>query len=798
MIQYIKLFFRHFFKHKLYSLFLLLGLIIALTTFLIISIYADHEYSYDRFHKNHKQIYRVLMKDSVTGTKYAKICYPITEVIQSFPEVLASVKIKETELLIENKNNYIREENVYYVESSFFEIFDFSLVSGYRKKLNNPGNVFISEKFAKKLFSKIDVIGQEINIKNIAGEEISLIIQGVFKNFPSNSHFQAEILLPFIHIEKYYQQNTEFEWTNNNIYYYVQTLSPKIAENKINNNLKRSGYQFVFNLQSLDKIHLFSNDIDLNIEKQSVFKQLIISIGVAFLIIFIAVANYLIYILVVANSRIKEYIIRRIVGASKARLFFQIFSEILIQISIAIPFVLLLSFSIIPYIENYFHISTDITRIKMLLVYFIVGIVIIVLFSSLLLSSYLVFPRLSALINLLVNFRSGRFGIVKYISIIQLSLFIALIISFLSVNKQLNFATDNDTIGFNYENQVSIKINDRNIIKQWNAIKNEMLRIPGIINVAACMSDQPSFSTQMAGFKWNYDKRGKKYGYMKMGFLNEEDKAKFQDVFEVNNITSGYFDALGINEFEGDDFSGSKADAQNIIVNKSFIDKYEISDPINRTIDFLDSKYTIIGVVNNFRTKSIFKEKGPIVFWYTNRFLRQIIIRYDGISQSELINKIENIWKDFLPNSPMEYQITEMVINKYYHKEKQLLTFIKFFSILGMSMVFVNLLGFSKLYFTSRKKEIGIRKILGARLYDLTKNLLRPYILYVLVSSMVGYIIANSFLRFWFNQFNEVIKLSITEYLLSILSIILFCVIVVFVNIISVSRICPVEVIKYE
>lgn len=800
--QYIKLFIRQLIKNKIYSAFSLLSLIIALTTCLIISIYTDYEYSFDSFHKNNSEIYRVIMSDTLYDGDCAQVCYPITSLIKTIPEIEKSCVLKNTELLVKKDIQFFREEEVFYTEPSFFDIFSFKLLYGDSEFLAEYGTVFISESIALKIFSNTNVIGKDIVIKDKAGEESTLVIKGVFEDFPKNSHIKANILISYKNIERFYQGNSTFQWNNGSVYFYILSAatSEEIAQ-RINSIVPleiKNIYNYRFNLQSLKRIHLFSDKINLNIEKQSVFKQLIILLGIAVLIIILAVSNYIIYILIVANFRLKEIIIRRIAGASRLALFKQTLWESFFQILITFPIVLLITFWLLPNIENYFQFKVDINRFINIAFIFSAGVFLIGLLSGLFVSIYTVFPTLDKLYVLFKNLRSGKYSMVKILSYVQLSLFMTLLICLLSIQKQLNFVFDQKVVGFNYHNQISIKINDKKLTQQWGAFKDELLKSPEIENIAACMSDQPAFSTMITGFKWMYTEDGRKYGYMKGGFLSDKDKAEYQDIFESNTISSDYFNALGINEFQGRDFSNDKNERGNIIVNKAFIDKYQISEPLNKTIDFLDTKYTIIGIVNNFRTKSVFKEKSPIVFRYSNNYSRQAIIRYNSLDENLVLDKIKDGWEKFLPDTPMEYQFTEDVINDYYKEEKQLLQVIQFFAGFGIILTLVNLIGFSRLNFNNRKKEIGLRRILGAKFSNLFKLLLKPYVYYALISSIIGIFIAIYFMDYWFAQFNEATSLNFNEYLISIIGVTVLTLFVVSINIIFVIRVNMVEIIKHD
>ena len=741
------------------------------------------------------------MSDTIFGGDYAQICYPIAPLIKSIPETENSVILSKTELLVKKDIQFIREENVFYAEPSFFEIFSFKLILGNYHSLSELGTVFISESLALKIFSTTTVVGKDIIVKDKQGKENTFIIKGVFEDFPENSHIKANLLISFKNIERIFKEDALY-WDVNSIYCYVLSdVASKIIENKINEIVPleiKTNYNFRFNLQSLKNVHLYSNKINLNIESQNVFKQLVVLMGIAFLIIVLAVSNYLIYVLITANFRLKEIIVRRIFGASKNVLFKQTVWESIFQILISFPFVLLLTYWLLPHIENYFHFKVEVNRFFEISFLFFLGSFLIVLLSGLFVSTYTVFPSLERLLILFKNLRTGKFSILKILSSVQLSLFMALIICLLSIQKQLSFVFDQEVVGFNYKDQLSIKINDKNLRRQLDAFKFELLKNPEIKYVAGCNSEQPAFSTNLTGFKWIEGKNGKKYSFMKSGFLTEEEKAEYQDIFESNAVSSDYFHTLGINELIGREFSTDKNERKNIVVNKAFVDKYEISEPLNRTIEFLDTKYTIIGIVNNFRTKSLFKEQNPIVFWYTDKYLNQIIIRYNSFNDNLVLKKVETVWKNFMPDTPLEYQFTEDVINDYYKKEKQLLQFIHFFAGFGIVLTLFNLVGFSRLSFNSKRKEIGLRRILGARINNLFKLLLKPYVYFAIISSVIGIFIATYFMDFWFSQFNKTLRLNFNDYILSIIGVTGLTIFVISINILFTIRVNMIEVIKYE
>ena len=741
------------------------------------------------------------MSDTAYGGSSAQICYPITPFIETIPEIDKSCVLNKTNLLIKKDIGFFREEHVLYTEPSFFDIFSFKLINGNPSSLSEQGTAFISEKIALKLFSTKEVIGRSIVVKSSKGKEKNLVIKGVFKDFPNNSHIKANLLISFKSIEKIYK-TTRFYWNQNSMYCYILSgANLKKIEKRINNLVPsefKANYNFKFSLQTLKRIHLFSNKINFNIEKQNILKQLIILMGIAILIIVLALSNHMIYTLIIANYRLKETITKRIIGASRLVLFKQNLWELLFQILISFPIVIFITFLLLPDIENYFQFKVDTNRFVYIALLFSLATLLIGLISGLLVSIYTVFPSLNKLLILFKNLRSGKLSLLKTLPFVQLSLFMTLLICLLSIQKQLNFVFDKQTVGFDYQNQISIKITDRKLVKQIPAFKEELLKNPEIVNVAACMSNQPSFSTQITGFKWTYDKNGQKYSSMKMGFLSEEDKAEYQDIFESNVISEDYFKTLGINEFEGREFSDNINEKQNIIVNKAFIDKYQISEPLNKTIDFLDSKYTIVGIVNNFRTKSLFKEQSPIAFWYGDKYFNQIIVRFNPTTEKLALKKVKLVWEKFIPDSPLEYQFTENVITDYYKKEKQLLQFIHFFAGFGIILTLFNLIGFSRLNFNSRKKEIGLRRILGAEVRNLFKLLLKPYIYYALISSALGIFISSYFMQYWFAQFNETTDLNFNEYSISIVGVTLLTLCVVSINIVFIVRENIISVIKHE
>jgi len=800
--QHFKVFIRHFLKNKLYSVFSLISLVIALTAGLLVIIYAYHEYSYDKFHKNYSNIYRTLMTDSLKSNLYAKVCYPVTNYAGSISGVDNSVILYKSELLIKNADQYISEDEVFYTEPSFFNIFNFNLIQGSHESLNRPGSIFLSQRLALKLFSNTNIVGKKLQIKYKSGKTRTHIIKGIFENFPDNSHIQAEVLLPFQDIQDHFTKNKAFQWNNNSIYYYIRTsLDKKVAENGINSSIPKEikrDHNVHFQLQPLSHVHLFSNSVLFNIEKASIFKELIISLGLAFLIVFISVANYIIYILSVANSRMGEIIIRRTIGASQERLYKQVLWESLFQIFLALPLVALCIYWVFPYAEQYFDFQINMGNLWIISVLFITGALFMGLLAGSIVSSYMVFPSLKRVRDIFTQSGKLKFKGGAIITVLQLSLFVAVIIVLMTIRKQIDFATSQSVVGFNYHNQISLRVNNRKLISQWNSFKEKLLKYPEIQYVAGCMSGQPAFSTDMAGFKWKYDENGRKYGYMKMGDLNAQDKAEFVEVFEKNNVSQDYFKALGVNKLRGRGFDASRNERKNIIVNEAFIKKHQIAEPIDKTISFMDSKYTIIGIVNNFKTKSLFKNKGPIVFFHTDRYLNQIIIRYNSDKEQLVLDRIQSVWNDFLPDTPMNYQFTNEVISNYYHKEKQLADFINFFTLLALVITLLNLIGYSRLTFKNQEKAIGIRRVFGAGLNNIAGKLLTPYFLFSLISLLIGMSIAFLFLNHWLAYFRETVGVNHVELGIILISVVAITVGVVFINVKKVMNKNPAHIIRDE
>mgnify|MGYP006281116837 FL=1 len=800
--QYFKVFFRHFLKNKIYSVFSLVSLVVALTTCLIILIYAHHEYSYDRFHKNYDQIYRVLVSDSMKTTLYARIGYPVTEYLQKLPEVDQTVVVNTTSLNVQSGNGFIKEDKVLYTQPSFFEVFDFRLLSGSIRSLDSPGNVFISETFADKMSMSVDAIGKELTIKTQAGKKQTFTIAGVFRDFPDNSHLEAHILLPFTRMVPYYRKHAADNWDANNVYFYLRAERPQAdLEAKINRNLLndvRTFQNVSFTLQPLSQVHLFSNDIELNLEQDSVYKELLISLGIAFLVIFIAVANYVIYILSIANTRVREIILRKTLGADKRDLYGQVIWESLFQLIIALPFVALATYLLIPYLENYFDFQVVLGDLYRIFFIFLAAAFFLGLLVGTLVSTYMILPSLGKIRTMFIQTSTMKIKGGHLITIVQLSLCIACIISLLSIQKQLHFAMNPQTVGFDYTNQLSLRVNNRQLISQWDAFKNELLKHPEITHVAACMTSPPSFSTDVAGFKWEYDKNGKKYGFLMSGHLNDQDKAEMDVIFEKNNVTADYFKTLGINRLEGREFDASRNESGNIIVNQAFVKKHQIMAPLNKTIDFLDGKFKIIGIVNDFKTKSLFKDKSPVVFMHTNRYLRQIVIRYQSPDHATILDKINTTWNNFIPGTPLDYSFTEDVVKSYYHKERRLYEMVHFYSLLAVLLSVINLTGYSRLTFNNREKEIGIRRVFGAGLIRITRKLLKPYLVYLLISIFVGVSMSSFFLNHWFAQFSEQVHLQYFEYNYILAGMALFFMGLVFINILNINKKNPIRAIRCE
>ncbi|HUS00426.1 MAG TPA: ABC transporter permease, partial [Chitinophagaceae bacterium] len=772
--NYLKTAFRTLIKNKLYTTLNVAGLAFGMSCFFLIGLYVFDELTFDEQHSKADRIYRVIEHKSVNGeaTTIAAAGYKLAS---ESPKQITWVE-KTTRVQRMGRANLVIPENpvpfqetVTVADEHFLEIFDFPLISGDKKTaLSEPNTIVINEDLAKRLFNKTDVLGKTVQFSFM---ETPLKITGILKNHPHNSSFDFNSVVSFASFENAdsYKNAVAGDWLSNNYSVYV-LLKPGAHERSVAVKMKKlvdqnykspAGTQFSFSLQPLKNIHLKSDNIvdggrNSNVDaisKGSMFYIKIFSF-IALFVLLIAGINYMNLTTARASGRLKEIGVRKTIGADQNHLVRQFLLESLLVTFISFLLSLMVVNLALPSFNQFTNkqlslgFSTD-YRIWLLAIAFaaITGILsgsypalMLSRFKPVLLLKNLKFQNKSDL--------SLRKGLVVFQFTISILMIIGTIVLFLQV-RYLN----NTNLGFNKDLLVVIDVNSRKARSNFEAVKTEMQKIPSVKNVSVTSrvpGEWKSFRTIKIKNMGNTDEG-------KVAYMFGADK-DFLKTFEVQLLNGRNFEAPG--------------DSVSIIINETAAKMLGITEPSGQVVEipaasdggsfeFLNAenipfKPNVIGIVKDFHFQSLREKIEPLVLAY-NKNPIQVIDYYSArVAATDIkgtLDKLKAVMVNNDKEDPFEYHFLDEQLALFYIEDGRRQTILIWIALATIFIACLGLFGLATYSAEQRIKEIGVRKVLGATVLNLTSLLSKDFLKLVLIANGIAFPIAWWAINKWLQEY---------------------------------------------
>ena len=789
--NYLKTTFRNTTRHKGYSFINLTGLAIGIACTLLILLWVKDELSYDRFHENGKDIYRIMSY----GTKY------MIEGIDGTPAPLAPAIKEEVPGIV----NYARfsdvsklvckyGDKVFYetrgliADPSIFEIFTFPFVQGNPKTaFSEPLDVVITETMAKKYFGTEDPIGKTIEV-----EGNPAAVKGVIRDIPYNSHIQFDFLSSYEFIEEITGYGTS--WGSFNFVTYlqlerdrdIQEIGKNITAVASNNNCPQVKDGVEFRLQPLSAIHLDNRGAFRNYADVGDRKYVYVFSIIAFFILFIACVNFMNLSTARSTTRAKEVGMRKTVGASRRQLILQFFGESLFLTMTACVFALILVTALLPAFNQ---IAGKQLRLNLIDIQLVLGLIIIVLLTALTAGSYPAiylssFKPVKVLKGMFKSEGKGQ-TFRRVLVVTQFSLSIALLIGTLVAFNQLRFLR-HSKLGFNPENIVYVPVKE-NIGKRYDAFKAELLNDPNINSVAAqyYLFAEQSFRT--TGYDW-------------------EGREKDQEADIILNLVDyDFIPMLGLELVEGRNFSKEySTDAtQAYILNEEAIKQMGMQNPVGKQFSYGQRKGTIIGVLKNAHFRSLHVKIEPHVLFFLDDVsvateYGVVLIKVNSDKTVEALATIKGVWKEFNPITPFEYHFLDQKYDSLYRKEQKIGTILNAFTLFAIIISCLGLFGLASFLTEQRTREIGIRKVLGASESSIVFLLSKQFTKWVLISNIFAWPAAYIIMNEWLKSFAYRINIGIWAFVLSGMLAVGIALITVSYQAIRAAWANPVDSLRYE
>ena len=803
--NYFKSALRNIKRNALFSVIDILGLAVGVAACLLILHWVNFEKSYDRFHKDSDRVYRLRYeRTSEEGQKvqFASCCPPAADVIRgAYPEVeeIARIYPHPAVVIPENRKVQFMEERMYFVESEFFNLFDFSFIKGDPiNGIRSANNAFISSSTAFRYFGSEEAMGKTFTVDG----KVDYTVSGIFKDVPSNSHLKFDILLSYQNLLSIRPPEVLQSWGYTLFYTYLK-LRPGADLVNFEENLAKlvdihagemmNYYKLVIELkmQPLLEIHLnshFMQEYEINGSRTSVNVLLI----VAFFIIFMAWINYINLATSRSLQRAREVGLRKIIGASRIQLITQFFFETFIVFSLAIVLavvfvnIFLSAFGRItgvpaevsPWNSSWFWMT--------LLLFYLVGILFSGSYPVVALSSFRPARVLRGDLGQTPKGTKLRKTLVTFQFVIAL----VLITATFSVYRQIHYMKKQE-LGFDIENIVVVdapRIRDESFQQSMNSFKNELLKQTNIQKLCVI--------TEVPGRQILWDNGG----IMRAG----EDAGKVKN-YQIVGVDYAFVDVFDLNILYGRNFSKEfPADEKALILNETatkWMGFGSSEEAVGQKVDYWGEIYPIVGILEDYHQQSLKEAFEPHIYRlypYGRPPWGLFAIKISAQNSKDSIQTIENHYKDIFPGNPFEYYFLEDYFNQQYLSDELFGKVIGLFTFLAVFVTCLGIFGMSSYTAIQRTREIGIRKVLGASTGGILRLFIKEFIVLIGLSLIVAWPLAYWGMQRWLQSFAYRMSWSMLLLLLPLILLVLVTFMSMSFTVIKAARSNPVDSIKYE
>ncbi len=740
-------------KDKTYSAINILGLTVGITCSVFLLMYILDELSYDRYHMDADNIYRVVsnIKEPDNAFTWAVAQIPLADELRdNYPEVKNVVRFFGLgRTLYKNGEKSFYEERFYLADSTVFDMFDYKFLYGdINTALDKPNSIVLTRTMASKYFDKDDVVG--MSFQNQQGDVYN--VTGVIADVPLNSHFIFDALISRSTMPGY-----QGSWGNFGVFTYLQLPSGyelsrmdssllKVIKEKVDPVFAEYGITIRYELQRITDIHLHSKIQD-EAEEGGDISYIYVFAAVAVFMLMIACINYMNLATARSAGRAKEVGIRKVMGSQRRQLMTQFITESVVLALIALVVSLLLIYGLLPLFNQLSNKELPFSYVTQAPV--MLSLIGIVIFVGVIGGSYPAF-YLSGFnpVNVLkgkVAVKGGNALFRKFLVVVQFSISIFMLISTLVVFDQLQFMREKD-LGFSRERILRIELSSDELFDKSSVLAERFRQTPGVALVGT------SGATPGQGIGKNL---------MKV----EDNEGKMTDR-GVDLFTADYdfVETMGMTIVGGRNFSRDVSSDTTfaILVNESMVKRMAWDNPIGKKFVFgggPNPEKHVVGVVKDYHQNSLYDAIEPlIIILRVNN--RNLILKTAEGDVRKSIAAIEKTWSEVNPTYPIEYTFLDQDFNSQYKSDEKRSQIFTAFSILTITIACLGLLGLAAFTTEQRYKEIGVRKVIGASVKGLVVLMSREFFLLVAIGMVVAFPAAWYFTDTWLQNFAYRIQLE--------------------------------------
>ncbi len=774
--------YRSILRSKGFSIINLTGLAIGISAFILISLWVTDELSYDKHIPNANQVYRIVYRDATWSQPRTPHPMPLA-MVNDFPEVEGGVSLSplfgsglsKSQFTFKYNDITFEETEVLSVDSTFFEVFPFKMIVGNPKEaLSAPGGIILTQSTAKRYFGDSDPLGEVLEVNG----DTKLYVTGIVEDIPSNTHFTFDFLVSYVSLKQQSRSNNNGElseyytWRDFGHYNYIKLtkdakpgdIEARLLEwiqnyipftPKQLDELQKNGGKL--ELQPITDIHLKSNMPWELSENGNVVYVYAFSL-VAFLILGIAIFNYINLTTARYEKRAKEVGVRKTLGAQRMHLVGQFLSESFLLVVISLVFALLIVELVIPLFNQLagksfgnilsFHSSIWIIfAVASAAIGFLSG-----SYPAFFLSGF----KPNDVLKGKIQVSERNINIRKVLVSFQYAISIFLIICTLGIYHQIDYLRKQD-MGFNSQNIMVLAIRGNSIKQRFEAFKERIVAIDGV-ELAAGVSNVPGGQFNNNTIQWRIDDEG----------INAAEMFVDDDFFGVMHLA--VIDGRSFSKDFSTDSIGT------FILNKEACSSLGLKNPTEELITWYGDypgtvKGKIIGITDNFHFQSLHIGVKPLIIQrlFNNRQIENMLIRVNSSNYNRIVKDVERVYELFETAIPFKYSFLQSDLGNLYKTESRLGALFLIFTSLAIFVACLGLLGLATFSAQQRTKEIGIRKVHGASTAEIYLMLSLSFAKLALISNLIAWPLAYFMLKNWMNNFAFRVDMGIAIYIIAAL-----------------------------
>ncbi len=746
----IKISLRSLLQHKRFTLINIIGLTFSFVSFLYIYAYVQYERSYDNFHPKGDHIYRVIRHHIPSGNASQYTATPVAPAfLSNFGSRVQIARFGQDAVIVEAGDDSYYEAGFYWADTTLFEVFHLPFLYGSpTNALKDLNTIVLTQEVAEKYFGPgVDPVGQLLPVKVYDGNaELLMRVDGVLKALPPNTDLPFELLGSIgnaLELYKQFNNNWDFFWLQTYAYVPNPADVPVIEAgvyDMIDGALgKKSAEMLTFTFQPLSDVHLHSARIRGGGSTSEAYQVITLSV-IGVFIVLIATINYLNLMGASLNKRRKEVSVRKVMGATRRQMFGQFLTEATLTIVISLCLALIVAVVLWPYYTGFAGKPVpESILLNWPTALFLVAMVLVCgalsgIYPAWLLTSIPTTQLISAHQQKLRRNKGHRLLVAA-----QFAASVFLIAFALLIYRQVNFMATKD-LGFNKEQLMSIKIEDRDLQQQVMDMKAAMQNVAGVASITASSESLPSAMNNGGAYWWDEDSKTRR------PFVN------------LVAVDRDFFKTLEIPLLQGRDFLPGEVYGKGspVILNQAAIANMERYNPLNNTIWVDGMEHQVIGVVADYHYQSLQNVVHPAVFFLGGESRMSpdnLIVRLGTGQLFRTINDLEDAWESFATKEFFSFQFVDASYQQVYNGERRFLRLFAFFALLSVVISCMGLYGLVLFTTEERSKEISIRKVLGSTAGQIMVLVARRFLVLIAAGFVLGIPLAVVFAYDWLSQF---------------------------------------------